>query len=498
MNQLVEQREIGQIVDLQRRYADQAFLGDGFVTSYALALAQLEQVESDSKGQSLGDVVKLFQKALEADDVGDYPQHRDDCMLKLAYVHVRNQKPTEALKVCQRVLEGSTDEQAIEEAHWLQIAALDLQLSRSAVAAYLQQYASSRRAQQLVLRFVSRGFIDQQVALDTLREASDNEEGSADAQRLLVQLQYKMLRQVGFQDLILLRDTRALVEQLVADQDANQASKSNIRANVSALQIGIDLALRDAPQDARVALRYIESAMRSVDAVPGLGQIVPELLSQQVLAQVSIGDVDDALATISMLATHDATRAEEAKIVVLNALMQRWEKDPSTQSARKLVEIGASVIDRVVPPEPSSIGVQQSSLIERVADAGVFLHAQTDDQSMLMLASRLSSMLLDRGAPSELGLRRAAQIGELVNDDQLQLNAWLRLLAAYPGDDERWFEARFKSFKILVRVDRSRAVASYQQYKVLNPSGGIEPWGRQIEDLFAEINGAATRSGGQP
>lgn len=501
---LVEQREIGHIVELYRRFDRIPMLGNGFIPNYARALAELEQGEEDGDPNYLN-IADVLVRALRAKDADEYPEHRDDCRLKLAYTYVRADRPDQAIEQCQLVLDTSVDQQALEEARWIRIAALDHANAlagessstelEEAIRAFIDAHPSSDRTRTLVLRYAMRGVIDEQLAMDTLRAVPLDDPDAVAARHLQVQLQYRLLRRGGFTDLSLLRETRETISWLLEREQ--QGAGSSPEVLLSSLQIGIDLALRAQPSDPDEARRLIERARGLVDGQEGLQRVEPELISQLIRTELVQSRLDAALALLDELRVIDEQRAEEARVLILNAVVEKWRADPSGDSAQDVIDIAVPVLARITPKPPEPIGVQQSAMIEVVAHAAGFLHSQEQDDEMRALSLRLSKQVLERGHPSEPGLRRTAAIAGESVDTQTAMEAWLRLLAAYPQDDERWYEARYESLVAMNRIDPERAKATYAQFRTLNPTLGPSPWRERFVALFG-TQGPERSDGGAP
>ena len=107
IDQLLEQGEVGHVLDLYSRYDSVPFLGKSFVSLYAIALKELNRVEHRDLTIGYSSPANLFARALEAEDAKQYPTHRNDCRLKLAYCLVQSSNPAKAVKVCEQVIQGT-------------------------------------------------------------------------------------------------------------------------------------------------------------------------------------------------------------------------------------------------------------------------------------------------------------------------------------------------------------------------------------------------------
>lgn len=496
IEQLIAQREIGHVVDLYKRFDRLPLLREGFIPNYARALAELERAEADERSPQYLTLGQLFSEALKASDADAYPEQRDDCRLKMAYTLIRADRPTDAIRHCQAILESSIDEETLEEARWVQIAALDRVNTLAnkpssdeldqAVREYVETYPSSDRTAKLVLRHAMRGTLDEQLAIDTLRSIDHSDPIAVPARRTLLQLQYQLLRRVRFTDQRMLDEARELASWLIDRQPQGEADEQSPQNMAGVLQIAIDLALRDSPPDTAFARSQIEQARLLIGSQPSLQAIEPEMLMQLLRTEMIDDRFEAALSVLDELRVVDPNRAGDAQMLVLNILVDQWSIAHSPRVAQLLVEVGSPVIARVAPRSDERITVQTSALMEVIADAALSLAEDDDNEPMLELAYRFSEQVLTQGQPSEPGLRRTADLAQRLSDNQTRLEAWLRLLAAYPQDDDRWFEARYESLAVMQLIDPARAYDTFKQYKVLNPSLGPAPWNQRIADLFAE------------
>lgn len=493
---LVGRGEIGHVVNLYQRYEHLPLLASGFIPNYARALAQLEQLETGSQQGRYLDIAEQFTQALGSSDASEYPLQREDCCLKLAYTLVRADRPQDAIKQCDQIIERSIRDDAIEEARWLKIAALDRQnviagkpssqALDDAVRAFVEAYPDAPRTTKLVLRHAMRGTLDERFAIQTLAGIPESDPIAIPARRTLVQLQYQTLRGVGFADLAMLKSTRGLIDWLLEQTSETVPDQNTARTDMAILRIGIDLALRDTPSDPQRARVLIEMAQSRLDALPSMTQLEAELMVRSVQVALIEEQVDLAMATVDRLRQVDQEQAEYAELLILNTVIERWDATRQMTDAERLSGFGVSVLARMTPKAPERIGIQTSRLAEVISDAAEMLGSAREDTRMTELAMRLAKQILERGSPSEPGLRRTARLAEVLNDQESQLEAWLRLLASYPQDDERWYEARYESLRVMLLSDPMQARETYEQFRVLNPTLGPAPWNERIASLFSE------------
>jgi len=509
IEQLVNQGEIGHVLDLYQRFDSLPLMADSFITLYARALGELKTAEDAGASGRFASVGTLFAQALEAKDADRFPNERDDGTLKLAYVEIRANRPSEALKVCSTLIERSPKAKVIEEARWMRIAALEAinnkagdtdsdQLSE-AVRQYIVAYPSTARSARLILRHAMQGTIDAGVAINTLAEIGDDDPIVLPARRTLVGLRYKQLRASGFADELLRSQTLDMIRWIIEHTPATIADLDDARAQMGTIRIGLDLALRSTPPEIELGDELVAGGMSLLSFDASLGVYRAELVYRQLeiaIAEHRAGDAEDLLSELDAI---DPAKGDSARVLIFNDSIRSWQARKSKKIAARLIKLGSIVLSKQTPPYPEPLGIQGSSVAEAIAQAGEYLWENSNDTSARDLALRVSLMVLDRGQPSEFGLRRTVNLARSVGDQTNELDAWLRLLAAYPTSSVRWYESRYESFRLMFRSDPDRAHSAYNQFKVLHPTLGPAPWNAKIAALFSEpVPAQVTKPGGMP
>ncbi len=496
IEQLVAQGEIGHVLDLYKRFDSLPLLADSFITNYAQALGELNRAEQAGTGGMYASVAALFSNALKSHDAKRFPVERDDCTLKLAYAEIRSGRASEAIKVCDLLIKKSTKVEVIEEARWMRIAAIDSvnyssnatssDTLEQAVREYIVAYPSTARSAKLILRHAMQGTVDAQVAIDTLSSIGDTDPIAIPARRTLVGLRYKNLKATRFAD----QRASGLVLDLIRWIDENQPADivdlNDAKARLGTIRIGLDLSLRLSPADITFANRLLESAMRLV----AYDKLFSIYRAEFVYRQIEIALLDrrhnDATSILGELETLDTNKAESARVLMLNDSIRDWQSRQNSSTAQRVVDLGSKVLANQMPAHPEPMGLQVSTVAELIAQAAEYLWTTKQDDDAHSLALRLTILVLDRGQASEQGLRRAARMTHHAKDSKNELEAWLRLLAAYPSNDERWYEARYESLRVMKEVEFARALSAYDQYRVLHPTLGPAPWNSKIASLFGD------------
>lgn len=496
IEQLVEHGEIGHVLDLYKRFDSLPLLADSFITNYAHALGELNRAEQAGESGMFASVSSLFATALKASDAKKFPAERDDCTLKLAYTEIRSGRGAEAVKVCQSLIKRSTKVEVVEEARWLRIAAFDsINLKAGdatskpielAVREYIIAYPSSSRAAKLILRHAMQGTIDAQVAIDTLVAIDDTDPIVIPARRTLVGLRYKRLRARGFTDLQANEQVLDMIRWISEHEPEQVANLNDASARMATIRVGIDLAIRISPADIDFAQLLLEQALDLISFDQSLAKYRGEMVYRQIEIAVNDHRLESATKIIGELDLLDRKLGASARVLILNQSIQAWNKRATKDNAERIVDIGSQVLSVQMPKHPKPMSAQVSAVADVVAQAAVFLWETSDDVKARDLAMRLSLLVLDRGQPTEDGLRRITTLAQTIGDQTRELEAWLRLLGSYRGDDEHWYEARYESLRVMKEIDFARALSAYDQYRVMHPTLGPSPWNERIGSLFGD------------
>jgi hypothetical protein len=208
------------------------------------------------------------------------------------------------------------------------------------------------------------------------------------------------------------------------------------------------------------------------------------------------------LRRVEFLLANNAIERAEKQIVLMNdpssvysiaairlifvTALSAWEADRSDLlAADRVISLGSSLIESLLPPPPQQLRSDISTIITAVAEAADHRAVLASDASSSDLAYRLSKLLLSRGTPNEGMLHRTARLAEQNDDPETGLEAWLLLLARYLTTEPSWYEARYESFRLMLLIDPDRAKVAFDQYRVLHPNPGPEPWGGLIQDLLS-------------
>ncbi len=501
IGQLLEQGEVGHVLDLYSRYDSFPFLGKSFVPLYAIALKELNRVEHRDLTIGYSSPAKFFAQALEADDANQYPSHRNDCRLKLAYCYVQGSSPAKAVKVCEQVIKESGDDKVIEEARWIRIAALEsARVSQDqinqAVREYMLAYPSTPRSAKLILRYALKGTVDSLTAIKTLESIDDTDPIALAAKQTLVKLEYEHLRATGFIDQDQIRKTLGRISWIQNRQEGMIENLNDANARMNIARIGLDLSLRLDPVDINQAQSMLEWCYSILAYDESFEPYRSEFLYRQITIALQSNNPNRANEYLDQLRVLDESRAKSGQLLIYHHAVKQWETSKTQAVARRVINLGVGVLADQSPKHPEPIGLRLSGVAERVSESSWYLWTSANEDDKLALASRLSKLVIMRGKPTEPGLRLATQVFNASNDQEDELGAWKLLLSAYPSSDPLWYQARYETLRIMKDIDFQAALQAYDQFTIMHPSMGPAPWNQRIAQLFGDTppNGADSPS----
>jgi hypothetical protein len=403
--------------------------------------------------------------------------------------------------------EAASSEQA-EEALWLGVVALDravdagrtsLTERRDRLAElFLQSYPGGERAAKLLLRQAAAGSLSDDEAVEILLAVEQTSPLYESARRHAARLLYRLfrsapdaesdfaaLRFVSVAEQVLAMDRK---DALSADKDVSEKAAQEI---VTLVRQILDALLQSSAPDlnrARSALQIL----RSIATQSGydLSEIEDELAYRRLQIAVHMNDEREIRKEMAVLNSMGGQFAESADRLLYARAWREWNENLRSPSfARPVAEYGARVLLQFDDDDLGRASV--ASLYNSVAEAAFSLWFAEADEQMREVALRLDRAQLEFGRKTTSSLRRLAIAAESVGALEESLEAWRMLLAGLPLDSDGWFEARYQTIRVLQRLEPDRAREAMEQYVVLHPDFGPEPWGERLRQLQRDLETGA-------
>lgn len=258
----------------------------------------------------------------------------------------------------------------------------------------------------------------------------------------------------------------------------------------------LDVLLSQQDPSIERARRAIASVEFAAGGSERLGEIAGELAYRRMQIAVVTNDEAGVVKAGDELAAIGGKFAEAGDRVLYRRALDSWRLNRSSEAdARQLVAVGSRLIarigsDRARLADPATFGLHDA-----VADAASSIWRATNDGGMRDRALTIDRAICDAEMATGQVLRRRAELAESANLKSEALEAWRSLLAGYKEGSTDWFESRYNSLRLLLEIDPAEARVAMDQYAVLRPELGPEPWRERFELLRARIEQAPATGG---
>jgi hypothetical protein len=536
MGELIARGELAHIVDLVSRYGTAPIGEQGFIAQYVRGIQAYERVRQSHQSAGKPDdpttdtaLVNAYREAAglmgiaaDSPDSAKFPGEAGKARMRqgLALFYASD---FEAAATCfQQAAEAAggpaSNSEARRDALWYAIVSLDLAVEhgkpsrtddRDKLAVlYLKEFPGSANAAKLLLRQTKAELMSDEETLRVLLAVGEDSPVYDAARRQVARILYRAYRRAGAADRPFAGQRFLDTAEDVLRREATRATTSRDAPAMDAAQNTIVLARQ--VLDAHLAsaapdLARVEEVFKVIEGVSAYhelatGNIQSELTYRRLqlaLAKHDSKAIDEHLAKLRQIGGEYAVAADR---LLFRTAAELFKVSPdSSDAARNVVRHGLVLLDNARPDDPSLSGVR-----ENVAGACALLYRATNEPAMRDKAIALDKLALEKGVRTIPILRRLGELLEDAGDAPGALGAWQSLLAGLPERSSDWFEARYHSLRLIIKVDPFAASEAYRQHMVLHPTGGPEPWGKKIRDLETQVPvtspspGPPSKPGGGP
>ena len=529
---LVEQGEIGQIVDLASRFGAGVIAGrEGFIGSYVRGLLAYESARSahrDSGADPLEptadtaiargyiQAADLLRAALrDTTGAGAHPATRASAatLAGSALYLASGARPGaagDAVALLELAAGQQPDRALAADALWLALraarrAAADPASDRrsSEIAQrFLERFPDDQRAGVLRVELAAAGGLAPEDAVVSLLDTPRDSPAYDTAQRHAARLLYDLYRSAPTEQ----RDWSALryaeiAEPLVAIDRARAARGDAGAARLASVRARrlLDALLSVSTPDGERA----SAALASLDAIVSTGLVGPppegEILLRRVQVALALGDdeagsryLDDLrdLAQGDPSATPFLAFADRA---VFDAAVRRFRRARAegaesrgvVDAAQRVIAAGAEALahrDGSTPDQSGALPLQAA-----IAEAAESIWRLTGDENALELAFARRRLILDTRPGDRESLRSVADLAEARGDRATARSAWRTLSAGLEPESAAWYEARVRLMELLADDDPERAVEALVQHLALHATRGPEPWASRLDALARRL-----------
>ncbi len=544
LSDLVARGELGQVLDLSRRYGTAPLGADGFIGRHVRGLRAYEESREAHRASRLdadapapdGDLAEgyraaaaLLDAALRADDAAEFPEAVATTSLLRAlaifYGAGSGGEAAARLDEAAELLAGAAgaiaDADRAAEALALAVRALDLAIDRTGagatarterrqalIARFLEEHPDHERAGLMLFKQATAGDLPPDEAVALLLRVSQGSPAHEPARRQAANLLYDLRGRASAEQ----RDWAALrfadVAEPLLSLDVRRASAGDCAAAERGVALGrrlaealLSVAAPDAARGERV-LDAIEAVMASCDLDSAkFGEEVAFRRAQIALARGDLAAADRALERMRALGSGGGAEGESSEASrAANRLYFRhaavhWRDarkrgapaEELAERAQAVVRAGAQVLRDIESAPGGLVDPATLSLYAAMGEAAADLWHAQGDEAARDLAIRMLERVLAAEPGSAAHLRLLAGLAAEAGDAEKAVECWRRLGAGLPSGSPEWFEARCELIAGLARIDPARAREVLNQHKTLHPDLGPAPWGERLRELDASL-----------
>lgn len=527
---LVRRGEVGHVLELMETYGTTPIGEEGFIVEYVTGLEAYERARESHREATQGEpstptdstpvasqyrlAGAHFRSALQAEDASSFPAERTACRIQLGLSLYYADDPRRAVEALQTAWAQAPDDATRERALWLAIVAAERwtrvgdpgddpesTLERLS-SIYIASHPRTERAARLVLRQDPGVLGDPSKAAEVLAGVPRGSPLYHAARGRAADLAYRAFRAAPERDrafaamrfVELAREVGELMRSRIAAGDAQADASSSL---VTLYRQMLDAVLALDPPDVRAAERTI-TRLDGLDSEPGvdLDPIRGEIAYRRVQIALASGERDQIARAMEDLRSIGGGYLRAAGVLLYRDAYDRWSREPDDPAlASRVVETGSELVGRRLSEDPDAADDPAvRTLMVRVARAGRLLWDSSQDRDGRDAAIKMDAALIDAGVRTEEVLVRHAELSEQADDTLGSLDSWRILLAAAEERSEFWYRARYHSLRLLIETDPEQGKKVLEQFRVLHPELGPEPWRSRFSELDASLGGS--RGGG--
>ncbi|MGH7132290.1 MAG: hypothetical protein ACREJO_10135 [Phycisphaerales bacterium] len=557
LQDLVERRQLGHVLDLTGRYGTQLLGEKGFIVLYVRGAQEYEHaIEAQRKaGENVDEpsgeaavvnaymqASRLLDHATEQEDAQHFAAEKSRALQlsgRALYHAGQLREAADRFSKAAEIARVAKADADAQESLWLAIVALDKLVRKTGEAQaasnvterleelttlFVKQHPGTERAAQLMIRQTASGKVSDEEAIKTLLAVSKDSPVYESSRRQAARLLYRRFRSATADDRAFLAARFVTVAEELLLQDRRAAlTESGADGEAAGERVVVDV-------------RQLLDAMLSVPApditrAEGVLGVLDQVAAHRTLDLSKIQDELDFRRFQLLLAKDDQPAAERiadgftkrlnepggegarryavsASRVLYQRSVQLWQraeqaKQPPADvlaAARRVVKQGGAVIEQLGAEKAAMNDPAVATAYLTVARAAARVWELGQDSAARDLAIKLDKAVLAASPNLTEPLLRLAELSEAAGDMSTAVECW-RLLSSglEPGTPE-WYRARYNHMRVLIHTDPPLAEQSLKQHALLYPNFGPEPWGSKLRELYKQIvpEPVPTNQGGTP
>jgi hypothetical protein len=268
----------------------------------------------------------------------------------------------------------------------------------------------------------------------------------------------------------------------------------------------LDVALSGASIDVAAARRAADllQSLLSRALVPA-ENMPAELEYRRVQIAIASGDGESAELAVTRLEGLDAALGASALRMVYQLAADEWNAaDAGSEERSRLDEridrLGTLVLSGVPDRSAALRDPAMATVHAMVARAVAGMWQRTGRRDLMLRADAMFTALLEAWPRDADILVSAGRFWFDSANTSKALAAWRTLSSGLPQGEPGWFEARWRTLKIVASLEPDKAREALANHLVLYPDYGPEPWGPKLRELADTLAAAGTGSGagGEP
>lgn len=537
INDLSEMGQMRQVVEVAQAFSLDKLGSDRFVVAYVLALQAHEAARAahgHSDDPATDEAVRrqyaateeLLRRVASHREAREWPEAAGHARLLAAwslYYQDRLREAAQAFEAVAADLPRDTGEDAL----WMTVVCFDRLRSTApedealraeldaAMTRFLDRYPSSARAARVQYRqVVSQSGAPDLKDVERLLAIPPGSEVYASARDEAERMLYLIFHDASAGDQVALgpRYLQVALPLLEADQRRAllgaparaEVEEARTRYLQRARRV-LDVALTRGVSrliEARALIDRLETARAA--GLIDLSAIAGEIDYRRFQLRLLSGEFDEAQRWADALwqADPQSPFALAAARELHGYAAQDWHAYPSNPDLSavldRVVEYGRRYLSQFGDPPDAKHPHAVGPMLD-VAQASLRLSESRGDVASAALAEVWLAQLLAARPGDYRVLKASAEIAERRTQPATAAQHWRSAMNAAREDTDEWYEAKYHFLRLLLSVDRPRAVEALTQHALLHPTFGPAPWGERLRELHrAAIGGSPGTSSSSP
>jgi hypothetical protein len=502
---LTELDQLTMISELVDKYGSESLLDDGFISKYIEADLGYRQLVNDvepltpSKDNQVREefkkVARQFSNATLANDASTHQEYLDDCYYMLGLCLFQAAEFEQAAKAFQTVVVMKNDEDSL----WMAIVSLDSiqspsvesqKLKSTLMKQYRSLYPDSNRGAQLLVRTAATTKTNAALINDLLSIPESDPNYQESQEQAAVHL-YNLWRDAQETQVLSIGNKYLNVALRILSSRVKEIKASTAKELEEAIVIGLrtlEISLHNKIKRivaAKQALETIE--LISSDGEISLAPYKKELEFRAILLALANGKLE--IAQQSVLDLIEIYPQDLWSEYAARGLWNYWEKNGSEVLPQLRFKVGSRLLFGKSDDEIVSDSIFPISYLTSKAVCNFRPKSTDKNYEQRLKVLRIARLLLRAYPKTQHVLELNGLLEESSGDSQKALQHWRTLASGNKQGTDLWYQARLHLVGILAKTNRDEALEVLEQFHLLYPDYGKEPYASKFETLHHSLKG---------